>query len=249
MTSEQITENFFKIREEIRQCEKKSGRSENSVRLCAVSKFHPMEEVLSALKANQILFGENRVQEAYKKFTDLNNYVAENNLNFKKELHIIGSLQTNKVKKACEIASAIQSVDREELLAEIEKQSAKLNKNMEVFFELHTGEDSKSGYPSKDALFLSAENIASGKYPHIKLVGLMTMAPFSDNETLVRKSFSELRSVRDELKVKFPELNANELSMGMSGDFKIAIEEGSTMVRIGTALFGERDYNKVVSEN
>ncbi len=244
MTSEEISENFCRLREEIRKSEKSSGRCEGSVKLCAVSKFHPMEDVLSALKANQILFGENRVQEAYKKFTDLKNYIDENNLAFKSEVHIIGSLQTNKVKKACEIASAIQSVDREELLAEIEKQSAKLNKNMNVFFELHTGEDSKSGYLSKDALFLSAENLVSGKYPHIKVLGLMTMAPFTENEALIRKSFSELRNVRDELKIKFPELHADELSMGMSGDFKIAIEEGSTIVRIGTALFGERDYNK-----
>lgn len=243
METQQIIENFSKIRELINECEKKFGRKTNSVKLCAVSKFHPLEDVLSALKANQILFGENRVQEAYEKFNGLNEFILKNDLPYKAELHIIGSLQTNKVKKACEIATTIQSVDREALLVEIEKQSAKLNKNTNVFFEFHTGEDSKSGYISEDDVFKSAENIALQKYPHIKLLGLMTMAPFTDDEKEIHKSFSKLRNLQEKLKREFPNLEINELSMGMSGDYKIAIEEGSTMLRIGTALFGERNYN------
>ncbi|MDO5772786.1 MAG: YggS family pyridoxal phosphate-dependent enzyme [Spirochaetales bacterium] len=238
MTAEQIAENFESVRNQIKEAEKKSGRNEGCVKLCAVSKFHPVEDVLAALKTGQMLFGENRVQEAFAKFNQINS-VSE----IKPVLHIIGSLQTNKVKKAVEIASCIQSVDREELLAEIEKQCAKFEKKIEVFFEIHTGEDSKSGYKEKAALLKSVENCANGIYPHIVPKGLMTMAPFTQDEKLIRASFSELRNLKDELNKNFPSLEINELSMGMSGDYKIAIEEGSTLIRIGTALFGERDYS------
>lgn len=238
MTAEQIAENFESVRNQIKEAEKKSGRNEGCVKLCAVSKFHPAEDVLAALKTGQILFGENRVQEAFAKFTQINSVSK-----IKPELHIIGSLQTNKVKKAVEIASCIQSVDREELLAKIEKQCAKFEKKIEVFFEIHTGEDSKSGYKEKSVLLKSVENCANGIYPYIVPKGLMTMAPFTQDEKLIRASFSELRNLKDELNKRFPSLEINELSMGMSGDYKIAIEEGSTLVRIGTALFGERDYS------
>ena len=234
MTESQIAENFHRIREEIKAAELKSGRKEGSVRLCAVSKFHPVDAVKSALKVNQFLFGENRVQEAYGKFNELNDSRAE--------LHIIGQLQSNKVKKAVEIASCIQSVDRESLLEEIEKQAAKLEKNICIFFEYHTAEDSKSGYGDEDSLFVSLENFSMGLYPHIMPVGLMTMAPFSQDEKLVRQSFVKLRNLKETVNQKFSNLPITELSMGMSGDFSLAIEEGSTMVRVGTALFGERDY-------
>ena len=234
MTESQIAENFHRIREEIKAAELKSGRKEGSVRLCAVSKFHPVDAVKSALKANQFLFGENRVQEAYGKFNELNDSRAE--------LHIIGQLQSNKVKKAVEIASCIQSVDRESLLEEIEKEAAKLEKNICIFFEYHTAEDSKSGYGDEDSLFVSLENFSMGLYPHIMPVGLMTMAPFSQDEKLVRQSFVKLRNLKETVNQKFSNLPITELSMGMSGDFSLAIEEGSTMVRVGTALFGERDY-------
>ena len=238
MTAEQIAENFESVRNQIKEAEKKSGRNEGCVKLCAVSKFHPAEDVLAALKNRQTLFGENRVQEAFAKFTQINSVSK-----VKPELHMIGSLQTNKVKKAIEITSCIQSVDREELLAEIEKQCAKTEKKIEVFFEIHTGEDSKSGYKEKSVLLKSVENCANGIYPHIVPKGLMTMAPFTQDEKLIHASFSKLRNLKDELNKNFPSLKINELSMGMSGDYKIAIEEGSTLVRIGTALFGERDYS------
>lgn len=236
MTEIEIAENFHRVREQIANAEKSSGRREGSVRLCAVSKFHPAEDVMAAIKANQFLFGENRVQEAYGKF---NSDLLKNQ---DCHLHIIGQLQSNKVKKAVEVAECIQSVDRESLIEEIEKQAAKLNKKIEVFFEIHTAEDSKSGYENLDALYVSAENFCKGIYPHVAPVGLMTMAPFTQDEIPVRKSFSTLRTLLDEMNLKFPELQMSELSMGMSGDYRIAIEEGSTMVRVGTALFGERIY-------
>ncbi|MGN0728275.1 YggS family pyridoxal phosphate-dependent enzyme [Treponema sp.] len=237
MTAEEIAENLENIKSQIAEAELKSGRAGGSVKLCAVSKFHPAEAVTAAMGCGQFLFGENRVQEAYTKFHEISELSGKN-----PELHIIGSLQSNKVKKAVEISACIQSVDREELLQEIEKQCAKLEKSIKVFFEFHTGEDSKSGYRNLTELLKSAENCASGIYPHIVPAGLMTMAPFTEDETLIRSSFSALRKAKEKLSAEFPQLEITELSMGMSGDYKIAIEEGSTMVRIGTAIFGEREY-------
>ena len=237
MTAEQIKENLLAIKEKISEAEKKSSRESGSVKLCAVSKFHPAEDVIAAMDAGQFLFGENRVQEACSKFS-LEEIKKRN-----AELHIIGSLQSNKVKKAVEVASCIQSVDRMELLSEIEKRCAASDKKISVLFEVHTGEESKAGYTSEKDLFSSLEMIASGKFPHIQADGFMTMAPFTEDEKLVRSSFITLRELSEKARNSFPNLTLNELSMGMSGDFLWAIEEGSTMVRIGTAIFGERDYS------
>ena len=157
---------------------------------------------------------------------------------------MIGQLQSNKVKKAVTYASCIQSVDRLELLQEIEKQCAKLDRKINILFEYHTGEESKSGYTSEAELCASIEECAKGSFPHIIPCGFMTMAPFTDDEKLIRKSFITLRELSEKLKPQYPELPLRELSMGMSGDFEIAIEEGSTLVRVGTAIFGERDYSK-----
>ncbi|MBQ1833916.1 MAG: YggS family pyridoxal phosphate-dependent enzyme [Treponema sp.] len=241
MSEQSVADNLNEVLSQIHEAEKASGRPENSVRLCAVSKFHPLESLLEAFDAGQVLFGENRVQEACEKFSALKEKL-ENENRAMPQLHIIGSLQSNKVKKALEYASCIQSVDREALLAEIEKQCAKSGKKIEIYFELHTGEDSKSGYESSDAIMRSAENFSAGLYPHIIPSGLMTMAPFTDDEKIIRKSFVALRECRKRLNAAYPDLPVKELSMGMSGDFKIAIEEGSTMVRVGTAIFGHRDY-------
>lgn len=238
MTDEEIISNINKVRTQIAEAEKKSNRKEGSVKLCAVSKFHPVEAVIASLKANQFLFGENRVQEAYSKFTE----IAKTDEGKNAELHIIGSLQTNKVKKAVEISSCIESVDRTELLDEIEKQCTKLNKTIEVFFEMHTGEESKAGYVDFASLQKDVALCAEGKYPHIVPKGLMTMAPFTEDRELIRKSFVTLRECREKLNAEFPSLPITELSMGMSNDYEIAIQEGSTIVRVGTAIFGVRQY-------
>lgn len=230
-----IEENLERIREEISLCEKKSSRESGSVKLMAVSKFHSLEEIKEAIRVNQFLFGENRVQEAFEKFSQLNQ-----NANI--DLHIIGSLQSNKVKNAVKIASCIESVDRISLIDEIEKQCEKINKRIKFLFEYHTGEDSKSGFTSYDEVLNILSLISMGKYKHIIPCGFMTMAPFTEDESLIRKSFSTLRDLSDKCKKEFPNFNLSELSMGMSGDYKIAIEEGSTIVRIGTAIFGERKY-------
>ena len=233
-----IKENLELIRNRISEAEKKSGRTPGSVKLMAVSKFHPSEAVVEAFNAGQLLFGENRVQEALEKFPPL---IAQHP---ELSVHMIGQLQSNKVKKAVEFTDCIQSVDRLDLLREIEKQCAKLDRKIKILFEVHTGEDSKSGYTTEEALIESIKECAEGAFPHIIPDGFMTMAPFTDDEKLIRKSFSTLRELSQKLRSQFPSLPLTELSMGMSGDFEIAIEEGSTLVRVGTAIFGERDYTK-----
>ena len=233
-----IKENLEIIKAKINDAEIKAGRKSGSVKLLAVSKFHPKEAVIQALECGQFLFGENRVQEAVEKFPDL---IAE-----RKELslHLIGQLQTNKVKNAVKIADCIESVDRIDLLKEIEKQCQKIDKKIKILFEYHTGEESKSGFKNQDELIQALDACARGDFPHIIPSGFMTMAPFTDDKSLIHKSFSTLYNLSQKLKAQYNEFDLSELSMGMSGDFEIAIEEGSTLVRVGTAIFGERDYSK-----
>lgn len=233
-----VKENLDNILNRIHEAEIKAGRQPGSVKLMAVSKFHPVEEIDEAICAGQILFGENRVQEACEKFPSL--YEKNSSI----QLHMIGQLQSNKVKQAVQIAECIESVDRESLMDEIEKQCAKINKTIKVLFEVHTGEESKSGFTDEQDLLKVITNCNNGKYPHIIPNGFMTMAPFTDDKAAIRNSFVTLRELAQKLKKQFPELQMNELSMGMSGDFEIAIEEGSTLVRVGTAIFGQRDYTK-----
>ena len=233
-----IKENLEHIRFRITEAEKKAGREPGSVQLMAVSKFHPAQAVEEAFTAGQLLFGENRVQEASEKFPPL---IAQHP---EIKVQMIGQLQSNKVKKAVEFASCIQSVDRIDLLKEIEKHCAKLNRNIDILFEYHTGEESKSGYTTESELRESIEACIKGEFPHIIPKGFMTMAPFTEDQDLIRKSFITLRTLSEQLQSDYKELSLTELSMGMSGDFEIAIEEGSTLVRVGTAIFGERDYSK-----
>lgn len=233
-----VQENLNQVLSQIKNAEKNAFRPQGSVKLLAVSKFHTVEEIKSAIEAGQKSFGENRVQEAFEKFSILNSQYPE------LDLHIIGQLQTNKVKKAIQIASTIESVDRLDLIKEIEKQCAKINKNIKILFELHTGEESKSGFSSEEELKQAIEYCAQGNCPHVVPFGFMTMAPFTENQDLIRSSFKQLKNIAERMTKEFPMFNFAELSMGMSGDYQIAIEEGSTQVRVGTAIFGERDYSK-----
>lgn len=227
-----IKEKLQIIMSEIDNAVSRSGRQAGAVKLVAVSKFHPQEAVREVFSAGQTLFGENRVQEATEKFTPLIRDCPGISL------HLIGSLQRNKVKRILPLVSCIQSLDRLELLLEIEKQAASIDKKIDVLFEIHTGEQSKSGYADDASLFESVDALAD--CPHVVCRGLMTMAPFTDNESEIRASFKKLRTIQGECVKRYPDLDFSELSMGMSSDFKIAVEEGSTMVRIGTAIFGER---------
>lgn len=230
----EISSRLHQVLDSIREAEARAGRAENSVSLVAVSKFHPAQAVLEAVNNGQLLFGENRVQEAVEKFQQVRVQAPE------AQLHIIGSLQRNKVKKAISCASCIQSVDRIELLEEIEKQATNLGKTIEVLFEFHTGEESKSGFDSLDSL-LSGVEFACGT-SHIVPKGFMTMAPFTSNQQEIVSSFKKLVWIQQQVTSRFPNLDLRELSMGMSNDFELAIAEGATLVRIGTAIFGQRVY-------
>jgi pyridoxal phosphate enzyme (YggS family) len=231
-----IENNLKEILQKIESAEQKYNRTKGTVKLLAVSKFHPVDAVEKAISAGHLLFGENRVQEAVAKFSDINSF------NKDVELHIIGQLQTNKVKKAVSVASCIESVDRIDLLKEIQKQCEKINKKIKILFEVNTAEDSKSGFKNYEDLYEAVKYCADGNTPFVEPIGFMTMAPLTDNEALIRKSFSSLRKLSEKLQTEFPMFNFSELSMGMSNDYEIAIEEGSTEVRIGTAIFGEREY-------
>ncbi len=231
-----IKNNIEIINEKIEKARIKSGRKDDKIKLLAVSKFHPVESVIEAINAGQTLFGENRVQEADKKFSQL--YENYTNIN----LHLIGQLQSNKVKTAVKISKCIQSVDRIPLLELIEKQCTIQNKNIEILLEVHTGEESKSGFDSEKELYNALDLLAQNKYPHIIPKGFMTMAPFTSDEKLIHKSFETLRKIQENSLKNYTNLELKELSMGMSNDYEIAIQEGSTIVRIGTAIFGERNY-------
>ena len=231
-----IENNLKEILQKIESAEQKYNRPKGTVKLLAVSKFHPVDAVEKAISAGHLLFGENRVQEAVAKFSDINSF------NKDVELHIIGQLQTNKVKKAVSVASCIESVDRIDLLKEIQKQCEKINKKIKILFEVNTAEDSKSGFKNYEDLYEAVKYCADGNTPFVEPIGFMTMAPLTDDEALIRKSFSSLRKLSEKLQTEFPMFNFSELSMGMSNDYEIAIEEGSTEVRIGTAIFGEREY-------
>ncbi|MDR2071259.1 MAG: YggS family pyridoxal phosphate-dependent enzyme [Treponema sp.] len=221
-----------RIRERMAAACERSGRKPEEVRLMGVSKFHSRERVEEAWNAGLTLFGENRVQEASEKFAGFAGSHPG------AELHLIGSLQRNKAKAAVSLFDWVESLDRDELIVCLGKLSAVRDIPLSILFELNSGEASKSGYPDEDSLFRAAETALA--FPSLRIRGLMTMAPFTDDTALIRRAFRSLAKARDRLQAGFPECDWSCLSMGMSGDYETAIEEGSTLVRIGTAIFGER---------
>jgi pyridoxal phosphate enzyme (YggS family) len=230
-----ITENIKIIEERILKVCLRSGRKREDITLMGVTKFLPLEAVKEAWDAGLRCFGESRVQEAIPKFTS---FKAEHP---GAELHLIGALQRNKAKNAAVFFDCIQSVDRLSLAEELAKHSGSRGKTLPVLLELRTGEDSKSGFENLDDLFKTVELILA--CPTLVIHGLMTMAPNTSEEAPVRAAFRKLASARRELETRFPNNTGHTfscLSMGMSGDFETAIEEGSTMLRIGGAIFGER---------
>ncbi len=227
-----IAENLSLLREKIEKSCKKSGRNPNNLKLIAVSKYFGIDAILEAKKLGLNDFGENRAQELTLKFEKLGNSVT---------WHFIGTLQKNKVKYVVSSAEFIHSVDSMELLEEIDFRARKIDKIQKVLLEVKTSEEeTKSGLATEEeTLKLVAR---SSELMNVNLIGLMTMAPLTDDETVIRKSFKDLRNLKDKINNKG--YNLTELSMGMTSDFEIAIEEGATMLRIGSAIFGERDYSK-----
>ncbi|MDR1325828.1 MAG: YggS family pyridoxal phosphate-dependent enzyme [Treponema sp.] len=221
-----------RIEERIQNACARSGRERSGVRLMGVSKFHTLPEIEEAWNGGLRLFGENRVQEAAEKFSVFKARQPE------AELHLIGSLQRNKAKAAVSLFDAIDSVDREALIDELGALTNARKTALPILLELHTAEDSKAGFPNLDSLYHAAEKAYA--FPGLALRGLMTIAPFTSDERLIRASFRTLSAARNNLAARFPDYDWSCLSMGMSNDFEIAIEEGATLIRVGTALFGER---------
>jgi hypothetical protein len=230
-----IKDNLLNIIQTIENIKIKNKINYN-INLMAVSKTRSPEEINEAVSSGQLLFGENRVVEAYKKFNDP--ILKDKNV----ELHIIGHLQRNKVKKAVEISSMIQSIDKIETLDEIEKEASKINKVMDYLIEVNTSNEPQKNGIYADKLDELLEMINKKKYKFCNLRGFMTVGPLTENEAEVRKSFNLLYNLFDKTKNNLNKLDFNVLSMGMSGDYKIAIEEGSNLIRIGSLIFGARDY-------
>lgn len=205
------------------------------VALIAVSKFHPSSAIKEAYEAGQRIFGESRVQELNAKRQEL--------LSGDIEWHFIGTLQRNKVKDIASYIHTIHSVDSLKLLQEVEKQAARYRRVINVLFEIHLArEDTKQGLTPAECKALLA-NIRVEEYPHIQFAGIMCMATDTEDTALIRKEFRTLQQLFDELKSAFfpHDHSFKELSMGMSHDCLIAIEEGSTMIRVGTGIFGVRE--------
>lgn len=210
------------------------------VTLCAVSKYHPIEAVKEAYEAGQRIFGESREQELRLKWEALPKDI---------EWHFIGHLQTNKVKYIAPFVSLIQSVDSERLLDEIQKQAAKNSRVIDVLLEVHIAqEDSKSGFNSDELTDLLASVNIGQRWPNVNLKGIMAMATFTDDENQIRNEFRRLMTCYRQLldgPLAQQGITAEQFairSFGMSEDYKIAVAEGSNMVRIGSHIFGEREY-------
>ena len=224
-----ISENLAHLHEQITEACRRSNRPESEVALMAVSKVHPVEAILEAYAAGQRLFGENRVQEFQEKSPHLKDLAGA-------QFHLIGPLQSNKTTKAAELFDAIDAVDSLKIAQRLNTTATALGKKLPVLIEVKLShEASKHGLAPDDlpSLLAAMEELES-----VEAVGLMTVPPWSEDAEPARPYFRELRRLRDGSVARFPRVT--QLSMGMSNDFTVAIEEGSTCIRIGTALFGRR---------
>lgn len=206
------------------------------VRLVAISKYHPVEAISEAYSAGQRMFGENHVQELLQKVEHLPSDI---------EWHFTGHLQTNKVKYIASFISLIHSVDSEKLLREIDKQGRKVGRRIQVLLELHVAEeDSKYGF-SEDELVKIHESGLLSELSNVEIRGIMCMATNTDDDNRINSDFAKAKDIFDSLKQRFYAncTRFNELSMGMSDDYHLALSHGTTLVRIGTKIFGERIYS------
>lgn len=223
-----IVENLRVVGAAIAESERISGRPSGSVEVVAVSKTHPAEVIREAVDAGQFLFGENRVQEAKAKIPDLP---------AKLRWHLIGHLQSNKIRQALPLFEMIHGIDSIELLDDIQRIAGELGLFPRVLLQVNVaGESSKFGF-SPEQLLSQVERIL--RVERVQIEGLMTIPPLAANPENSRKYFIGLRQIRDRLEQEF-RFPLPNLSMGMSGDYRVAVEEGATLVRVGTAIFGER---------
>jgi PLP dependent protein len=226
MTS--IVENLERVREQIAGAAAKVGRAADEIELVAIAKTHPAEKVREAIDAGQALFGESRVQEARAKIPEL-----PSNLRW----HFVGHLQKNKIRHALPLFEMIHSVDSLGLAQDINRIAEEQGMHPRVLLEVNVGgEGSKFGFKSET---LRAEMESLLALPRLSILGLMTIPPLAEEPEASRKYFVQLRKLRDRLQTEF-HVDLAQLSMGMTEDFAVAVEEGATLVRVGTAVFGER---------
>ena len=228
-----IKDNINNIRAKIAESCKKCGRDPKEVTLIGVTKYADAAMVKEAVDAGMTDMGENKVQDAKERFVQLDEWGV------KVKRHMIGHLQSNKVKPTLQLFDVVQSVDSLDLAKEVSNQAAKLNKDsVAIFVQVKTSdEESKFGITPENAISLIGQ---ISDLPHLKIEGLMTMAPYTEDKELIRNCFRQLRQVKDAAQKEFKNkvnIDLKHLSMGMSDDFDIAIEEGSTMVRVGRAIF------------
>jgi pyridoxal phosphate enzyme (YggS family) len=230
-----MRENIAALQEKIVQAAKRSGRSPSEVALMAVTKTHPPDRIREAYESGLRLFGENRVQEFSAKAGALADLPGA-------EWHMIGHLQTNKAAKAAELFSAIDSVDSIKLAEKLDAGARALNKKLQVLIEINVGGEAAKSGVDLDSPELEDLLKAAPRLDALNFRGLMTVPPFTEDPEGVRPYFRKLRILRDQIASrKLPAITPEVLSMGMSHDFAVAIEEGSTCIRIGTAIFGERE--------
>jgi pyridoxal phosphate enzyme (YggS family) len=230
-----LLDNIKNVYRKIAYASLRAERDPYDVKLVAVTKTVRFEKIKEAVDLGLRTFGENKVQEAQEKIKALASKVADSVI----EWHMIGHLQKNKVKTAVQLFDLIHSVDSLELARTLDKHAEKLDKIQKILIQVKLSEEETKHGVSKENLMELIEMVTGLK--HVSLEGLMTMPPFFDNAELARPFFRQLRELRDHIKDKGYRLP--ELSMGMTNDFEVAVEEGATIVRVGTAIFGERDYS------
>lgn len=229
-----LKENLDIVRENIRKACDRAGRSYDEVTLIAVSKTKPLSDIETLMQYGETEYGENKVQELVDKYERVSSPV---------HWHLIGHLQTNKVKYIVDKVSLIHSVDSVHLAKEIEKEAEKHDVTVDILIQVNIAhEDTKFGIDETSVYDLLEE---IKHYPHIRVKGLMTIAPFVENAEENRVHFRKLHQLLLDIKSKnIDNIDMSILSMGMTNDYEIAIEEGATMVRVGTGIFGARNYNK-----
>ena len=227
-----IAENIESIQKEKAEAAERAGRNPEDILLCAVTKTHTAEEINEAIRAGVTDIGENKVQEILDKYDKV----------LPVRWHMIGHLQRNKVKYLVGKVQLIHSVDSLRLAEQIEKEFAKADEIANVLIEVNMAqEESKFGISSQETEELIRE---IAKLPHVRIQGLMTIAPFTDNPETNRVYFKNMKKLSVDINNKnIDNVSMNVLSMGMTGDYQVAVEEGATMVRVGTGIFGERNYN------
>lgn len=231
-----IAEAIRKVQAQIIEAAIKSGRAPADIKLVAVSKTVEVPDVMEAMRGGAVIFGENRVQEAQKKMMSDELRVMNNKI----EWHLIGNLQKNKVRTAVQLFDLIHSIDSAALADEVNRQAGKIGKKQRVLVQVKLSDEATKHGVDENRLMELLGKTAGMEY--LKLEGLMTMPPYFEDPEQARPYFRRLRKLA--VKAKEKGFTLNELSMGMSNDFEVAIEEGATLVRVGTAIFGERDKTR-----